>query len=51
MWYKNIKAQNFLVVFLTFLGLGTSLYVVNLTPELSPDEKSEIQEKVFTGVF
>lgn len=51
MWYKNIKAQNFLIIFFTLLGIGSSLYIVNLKTTLTDDEAYQIQKTVFSGIF
>ncbi|HBX65521.1 MAG: hypothetical protein CL670_11885 [Balneola sp.] len=49
MWYKNIKAQNFLIVFFSLIGIVGSLYFVNLNPGLSVEEERQIETAVFSA--
>lgn len=48
MWYKNIKAQNVLILVLALSGIAGSVYVFNLSTQLSPDEEREIESRVLT---
>lgn len=51
MWYKNVRAQNILILLIALTGLGSTFYFVNLKPQLSVEEKHEIQSKVFSHIF
>lgn len=51
MWYKNIRAQNYLIIFLSLLGLACSMYFVNLKLTLNSEEKHQIEKAVFSGIF
>ena len=47
MWYKNVRAQNLLILAFSFIGLMGSVYVFSLNWELSLDEKRQIEATVF----
>ncbi|MEX0608743.1 MAG: hypothetical protein WD016_10340 [Balneolaceae bacterium] len=47
MWYKNIKAQNFLIFIFSIAGLVSAFYFVNLESEISWEEKHQIEKTVF----
>lgn len=51
MWYKNVRAQNILILFFSFFGIASTFYYVNLKTQLSTMEKHEIQESVFSNIF
>lgn len=48
MWYKNFRAQNFLIIFFTAAGLTSTFYLVNLSSELSVEERLQIEQTVFS---
>lgn len=48
MWYKNIKAQNFLILALSLVGIIGSVYVFNLKLELSTEEQHQIETSVLS---
>jgi hypothetical protein len=50
MWYKNIRAQNLLILALSFIGLMGSVYVFNLKWEISTEERNQIQQEVFSSL-
>lgn len=50
MWYKNIRAQNLLILTFSFIGLMGSVYVFNLNWELSLEEKNQIETTVFSSL-
>lgn len=51
MWYKNVRAQNFLIFFLSFAGLSSFLYLVNFKPQMSLEVRHQIEEIVFSSLF
>lgn len=50
MWYKNVRAQNILILALSFIGLIGSVYVFTLNWELSTKERNQIEEEVFSSL-
>lgn len=48
MWYKNIKAQNFLILALSLAGIVGSVYVFGLKWDLSAEEKQQIETSVLS---
>lgn len=50
MWYKNIRAQNFLILALSLVGIVGSVYVFNLKSNISFEEQRQIETAVFTGL-
>lgn len=48
MWYKNIKAQNFLILALSVTGILGSVYVFGLKWDLSAEEKQQIESTVLS---
>lgn len=48
MWHKNIKAQNFLILAFSLIGIVGSVHVLTLRPEISLDEKHQIETEVFS---
>ena len=48
MWYKNIKAQNFLILALSLAGIVGSVYVFGLKSELSAVEERQIETTVLS---
>lgn len=50
MWYKNVRAQNILILALSFLGLMGSVYVFNLKLEINQDDRRQIETAVFTSL-
>ncbi|MCG2589714.1 hypothetical protein [Rhodohalobacter sulfatireducens] len=50
MWYKNVRAQNILILALSFIGLMGSVYVFNLNWELSTKERNQIEVEVFSSL-
>lgn len=51
MWYKNVRAQNVLILLFSLFGLASTFYFVNLKIQLSDEETSQIQRIVFTDIF
>lgn len=51
MWHKNIKAQNFLVLLLSLVGIGSSLYFVNSKTTLNDEEKYLVERAVLSEIF
>ena len=50
MWYKNIRAQNFLILAFSLVGIMGTVYVFNLKFELSSDERHQIEASVFSSL-
>ncbi len=50
MWYKNVRAQNFLILALSLVGIMGSVYVFNLTSKISLEEKRQIESEVFSSL-
>jgi len=48
MWHRNIKAQNFLILIFSFLGIAGSVYALNLKTDISPEERHQIETEVFS---
>ncbi len=48
MWYKNIKAQNFLILALSSIGIMGSIYAVTLKSAINVEERHQIETEVFT---
>ena len=48
MWYKNIRAQNFLILAFSLFGIVGSAYVFNLKSELSFEERRQIETEIFS---
>jgi len=48
MWYKNIRAQNFLILALSSIGIMSSIYVVTLKSAINFEESHQIETEVFT---
>ena len=51
MWYKNVRAQNILILSFFFGGLISMYYVVSTEPELSQSEMHEVERVVFNELF
>ncbi|MEO9887903.1 MAG: hypothetical protein ABJR05_01165 [Balneola sp.] len=51
MWYKNVRAQNILILLISLIGLGGTFYFVNLKTELDKEEIHQIQQLVFSHMF
>lgn len=50
MWYKNIRAQNFLILAFSLVGIIGSAYVFNLWWEMSSEERHQIESVVFSSL-
>lgn len=50
MWYKNVRAQNFLILALSFVGIVGSVYVFNIRSEISLEERHQIETEVFSSL-
>lgn len=50
MWYKNVRAQNFLILAFSLAGIMSSVYVFNLKWELSLEDRHQIETEVFSGL-
>lgn len=50
MWYKNVRAQNFLILAFSFFGIVGSVYVFNLRSEISTEERHQIETTVFSSL-
>lgn len=48
MWHKNIRAQNFLILVFSLIGIVGSVHVLALKSEISLDERHQIETEVFT---
>lgn len=48
MWYKNLRAQNFLIILFSVVGLASTFYLVNLNPELNLEARLQIEKSVFS---
>lgn len=48
MWYKNIRAQNFLILAFSLVGIMGSVHVFTLKSEISLEERHQIETEVFT---
>ncbi len=48
MWYKNIRAQNFLILAFSSIGIVGSVYVFTLKSEISFEERHQIETEVFS---
>lgn len=48
MWYKNIKAQNFLILAFSLAGILGSVYVFGLKQNLSVEETQQIESSVLS---
>lgn len=46
MWYKNIKAQNFLILAFALAGIMGSVYVFGLKSDLSFEEERQIESTI-----
>lgn len=51
MWYKNIRAQNTLILFFSFIGIFGALYFIGRPYDLSTESRREIEEAVFSHIF
>ncbi|MFY0683161.1 MAG: hypothetical protein JXR20_01315 [Balneola sp.] len=51
MWYKNVRAQNILILLFALFGIASTFYYVNLKPQLSPVEKHQIHQSVFSNIL
>lgn len=50
MWYKNIKAQNFLILTLSLVGIIGSVLFFNLRLEISSEEREQVETQVFSNL-
>lgn len=50
MWYKNVRAQNFLILAFSLVGIMGSVYVFNLKSEISFEERRQIETEVFSSL-
>lgn len=50
MWYKNVRAQNLLILAFSFLGLIGSVYVFNLQLGINQEDQRQIESAVFTSL-
>lgn len=48
MWYKNVKAQNLLILAFSLVGIVCSVYFFNLKSDLSLEEKRQIETTVLS---
>lgn len=48
MWHKNIRAQNFLILAFSFIGIVGSVHVFTLNSELSTEERNQIETEIFS---
>lgn len=48
MWYKNVKAQNLLILAFSFVGIVGSIYVFNLKTDVSLEERHQIETMVLS---
>jgi len=51
MWYKNVRAQNVLILLFSLIGLASTFYFVNIKLELNDEETHQIQITVFSNIF
>ncbi|MEO1022521.1 MAG: hypothetical protein AAFW89_08250, partial [Bacteroidota bacterium] len=51
MWYKNIRAQNFLILVFSFTGIFGAFYFIGQPYDLSIENRREIEEAVFSHIF
>lgn len=50
MWYKNVRAQNLLILALSLIGLMGSVYVFNLKLEINQEDRRQIESAVFKSL-
>jgi len=50
MWYKNVRAQNFLILAFSLAGIIGSAYLFSLRWEMSSQERHQIKTEVFSSV-
>jgi hypothetical protein len=50
MWYKNVRAQNLLILAFSFIGLMGSVYVFNLKLEINQEDRRQIETTVFRSM-
>lgn len=50
MWYKNVRAQNLLILAFSFIGLMGSVYVFNLKLGINQEDRRQIETAVFTSM-
>lgn len=48
MWYKNVKAQNLLILAFSLIGIISSVYFFSLKSDLSHEERHQIETTVFS---
>ncbi len=48
MWYKNIKAQNLLILAFSLVGIACSVYFFSLKSKISLEERHQIETTIFS---